>query len=119
MAREPARHPREPVEPQPRSDTIRTLLERLLREQAWTARELSGRVGIPERQVTGHLDHLARSLKARGERLAVDSARCLDCGFVFRKRDRLTRPSRCPACRSQHLTSPCFRIAASREADRP
>jgi len=97
--------------PPSRQATIRAELGRLLRAGNLTAQELSARVGVPERQIPAHLGHLARSLRARAERLAIEPARCLDCGFVFRKRDRLSRPSRCPACRSQHLTSPRFAIA--------
>jgi predicted Zn-ribbon and HTH transcriptional regulator len=33
----------------------------------------------------------------------VEPAQCLGCGFVFRKRARLDRPSACPVYRSQHL----------------
>jgi hypothetical protein len=81
-----------------------------LRQGPRTARELSAHVGIPEKQVAGHLEHLARSLRAGGERFQVEPAGCQDCGFVFKKRDRLTRPSRCPVCRSEHLDAPRFRI---------
>ncbi|HEV8309651.1 MAG TPA: transcriptional regulator [Methylomirabilota bacterium] len=90
--------------------TVRSALRDALRTGSLTARELSARVGIPEKQVAGHLEHLDRSLRAAGERLHVEPACCLDCGFVFRKRDRLSRPSRCPVCRSEHLDGPRFAI---------
>lgn len=93
-----------------RHETVRGALRAALRAGPRTARELSAQVGIPEKQVAGHLEHLGRSLKAAGQRLHVDPARCLDCGFVFRKRDRLSRPSRCPVCRSEHLDAPRFAI---------
>lgn len=92
--------------------THRTALRDALRAGPQTARELSARVGLPEKQVAGHLEHLGRSLKAAGQRLEVEPARCLDCGFVFRKRDRLSRPSRCPVCRSERLDAPRFAILA-------
>ena len=92
---------------------MRAALRDALRGGALTARELSGRVGVPEKQVAGHLEHLGRSLKTAGERLHVEPARCLECGFVFRKRDRLSRPSRCPVCRSEHLDAPRFAIAGA------
>jgi len=40
----------------------------------------------------------------------VEPAECLDCGFVFRKRARLDRPSACPVCRNQHLGPPRFAV---------
>jgi predicted ArsR family transcriptional regulator len=48
---------------------VRAALRDALRAGPLTARELSARVGVPEKQVAGHLEHLGRSLKAAGERL--------------------------------------------------
>jgi predicted Zn-ribbon and HTH transcriptional regulator len=96
--------------PTERQATVRAALRQALRAGLRTARELSGAVGVPEKQVTLHLEHLARSLKAAGERLRIEPARCQDCGFTFRKRDRLSRPSRCPVCRSERLDAPRFAL---------
>jgi predicted Zn-ribbon and HTH transcriptional regulator len=94
-----------------RQATVRAALREALRAGPLTAHELSARVGVPERQVAEHLEHLGRSLRAAGpERLRVEPARCMACGFAFKKRDRLSRPSRCPVCRSQRLDPPRFAI---------
>jgi predicted Zn-ribbon and HTH transcriptional regulator len=93
---------------------VRAALRDALRGGPRTAHELSALVRVPEKQVAGHLEHLGRSLRAAGERLDVEPARCLDCGFVFRKRDRLGRPSRCPVCRGERLDGPRFRIGPRR-----
>lgn len=101
--------------PQARSQTVRLALLAQLRGGelgAVTALELSGRVGIPERDVAEHLEHLSRSLRQSGERLRIEPAECLGCGFVFRKRDRLTRPGACPSCRGTRIESPRFWIEA-------
>ena len=75
-----------------------------------SARDLSQRIGLSEREVTGHLRHLQKSLKKSARRLHLTPPRCLDCAFVFRKRERLTRPGRCPVCRSTHLSDPLFSL---------
>ena len=93
-----------------RHATVRSALRQVLREGPLTARELSARVGIGEKEVSGHLEHLARSLRHSGERLRVEPAQCLACEFVFTERTRLTKPSKCPACRSQRLDPPRFVI---------
>lgn len=103
----PSRGERPPAE---RRATIRSELARHLREGPATAWELSARVGIGEKQVVQHLEHVARSLRASGERLTVEPARCLDCGFTFRRRQRLGKPSACPVCRGQHLAAPRFGV---------
>jgi predicted Zn-ribbon and HTH transcriptional regulator len=90
--------------------TVRQRIAEALRAGPATAKDLSRQVGISEHEVAGHLEHLARSLRARGERLVMEPPVCLDCGFAFPGRERTTRPSRCPRCRSRRLTLPEFRV---------
>jgi hypothetical protein len=75
-----------------------------------TARDLSQVIGIRQKAVYGHLEHIARTLEPQGKRLTVIPSRCLDCGYVFKERKRLTPPSRCPRCKGQHLEEPRYRI---------
>jgi len=76
-----------------------------------SARDLSGLVGIPEKEVAGHLEHIRASLHRTSRRFVVLPAECAKCGFVFDKRERLTRPSRCPVCKSESLHAPLFSLA--------
>ncbi len=96
--------------PEARLATPRRALEGALRDGWRTALELSRAVGLPEREVAGHLEHLARSLKASGEKLEISPARCLGCEFEFRDRSRPRPPSRCPKCRGERITAPRFCI---------
>lgn len=93
-----------------RSHTVRQELAAALRAGPATARDLSRAVAISERDVTFHLEHLAKSLRARGERLVIEPARCLDCGFEFSRREKPARPSHCARCRSARLSLPRFAI---------
>ena len=95
------------------SDTPRGQIHAALREGFATARDLSKRVGIPERDVAWHLEHLERSAKSRGERLEIEESRCLGCDYDFPGRRRFTRPGRCPRCGSTRLTLPRFRIESA------
>jgi predicted Zn-ribbon and HTH transcriptional regulator len=99
-----------------RRTTIRDAIRRVLAEGFATTREISGRVGITEKDVAGHLEHLARSLKASGERLEIEPAHCLACGFVFKDRARLTTPSRCPRCKDEGIVPPRFHAKPARGA---
>ena len=67
-------------------------------------------MGISEKDVAGHLEHLQRSLRTGGAALEVLPAECLACGFVFKERTRLTRPGSCPECRATRIDPPAFRI---------
>jgi transcriptional regulator len=93
-----------------RNRTIREAIrDELLRGPA-TARDLSERVSIREKDVAEHLEHLEKSLRARGERFVVEPACCIACGFVFARRARLSRPGSCPECGSTRIDPPSFRI---------
>lgn len=100
----------EPAVPLPRGQTERESIRAALRQTPLTARELSARVGVPEKAVAGHLEHVARSARARGETFRIEPARCARCGFSFDARSRLTRPSRCPACSSERVESARFAL---------
>jgi predicted Zn-ribbon and HTH transcriptional regulator len=90
--------------------TVRQQLIELLVDGEMDARDLSREVGINEKEVIEHLAHIARSLAAKGKKLAIRPAECLLCGYVFEKRQRFTRPGRCPRCKKSHLQSPAFFI---------
>ena len=100
----------EPRPPAPRQATIRQTLAETLRHGTYTAHELSQLVGLPEKVVADHLAHLAKSLPPLGEKLVMTRPACLQCGYSFTERSRLTRPSRCPNCHGTHLLEPIFRI---------
>jgi predicted Zn-ribbon and HTH transcriptional regulator len=90
--------------------TIRQQIIDLLSLQEMDVRQLSGQVGIQEKEVIEHLSHIARSLAVKGKKLTIRPAECLLCGYVFAKRQRFTRPGRCPRCKKSHLLSPGFYI---------
>lgn len=93
-----------------REETIRRRLQAALEEETLSARELSGVLGIPEREVYSHLEHPRRSLRASNRELTIIPARCRKCGFLFRKREKLRKPGRCPQCRQTLIAEPLFAI---------
>lgn len=97
--------------PPERRQTIREALRQHLLGETWrTALELSAAVGISEKMVPEHLEHLRKSSAGAGERLEVEPAMCLGCNFTFDRRERFAKPSRCPKCRSERIDAPRFRI---------
>jgi predicted Zn-ribbon and HTH transcriptional regulator len=100
------------------SQTVRQMIIDILLEGPATAKELSARVRIPEKDVLPHLAHIRKSLQHGRQRLVMDPAYCRTCGFVFRKRERLRKPGRCPACHHSFLEEPVFRIRVSGDAGR-
>jgi len=102
--------PREAIVPPAMHDTIRQAIIEALHEGPCSARELSAAAGTPEREVPFHLEHIRKSITLSGQRLIVTPAQCKKCGFVFSKREKLTRPGKCPVCKGESLREPRFMI---------
>ena len=98
---------KEPV-PTERTETIRHELASLISGSEITAKELSPLVGVSEKEVYTHLEHIRRSF---GSRFVVSPATCRRCGYEFKGRTRLTKPSRCPKCKHESIEEAAFSIA--------
>lgn len=95
----------------PLERTVRQRMIELLTETRLSSYQLAQLLGIPERRVEEHLPHVVKSLaRDRSRRFVLDPSACSDCGFLFRDRTKLTRPSRCPTCRSEAVTAPRYGI---------
>jgi hypothetical protein len=96
--------------PAERSETFRTAITAELRSlgRPASAKEISALVGLSEKEVLDHLAHIRRSGRPKEENLTLTPAVCKTCGFVFRKRERFTRPTRCPMCRGERIAEPLF-----------
>ena len=90
--------------------TLRQKIISLLSDTEMSTREISGQVGIPEKEVVEHLAHIARSLASQNKKMVIAPAICLGCQYVFENRRRFTRPGRCPTCKKSHIQSQRFRI---------
>ncbi len=90
--------------------TTRQAIKEILQEGPTTSLDLSQRLGLPEKEVLEHLEHLARS-PGPGWRFQLAPPICKKCGFAFKKRRRLTIPSRCPLCRHEAITRPRYALA--------
>lgn len=90
-------------------ETLRRQIKEYLKGGPRSLRDISQELRISEKDALTHLEHLAIP-KEPGERLHVTPAECLLCGYVFRKRERLKRPSRCPVCKGERLTEPLYQV---------
>ena len=90
--------------------TIRQQIISLLEKDEMCAREISKAVGVREKEVYEHLEHIRRSLKAQKKKLITDPFYCLMCNYVFKDRKRLSRPGRCPECKQTHIEPARYKI---------
>jgi len=109
--------PRKPAVPRPAEETLRRSISGLILDHPLSAREISVRAHIPEKDVYGHLEHIRHSLHSCGSHLEVTPAECRSCGFAFTKRARLTPPGKCPVCRCETIFESLFAIRQGKERD--
>ncbi len=83
--------------------TIRQRMARALTGRRLTAKDLSSELGIMEKDVPAHLEHVIKST-SRELRFITFPSRCRECGFLFKKRTRLRTPSKCPLCKSEEIS---------------
>lgn len=91
--------------------TPRQRIIELLTGTRLSAHQLAHLLDIPERRVEEHLAHVAKTMaRDQARKFILEPSTCPACGFIFRDRTKLTRPSRCPVCRSEGVTAPRYGI---------
>lgn len=108
---------KEPPVPVERHETVRRQIISMLEAQTLSAKEISGGAGIPEKEVYGHLEHIQRTVSKRDEDFVITPSECIRCGFIFKKREKLKKPGKCPVCRSEQIQEPLFLIKKNAEGD--
>lgn len=98
------------------TETTRQRIVEILRRDELGFEQLQREVGVQARALEEDLRHIERSLRngRRGpERLRIQPASCLSCGFIFRDRTsrHLHAPGRCPQCRGDRIADPRFSIS--------
>lgn len=73
--------------------------------------QISQLLELDQRDVLEDLRHIARSLQKSGRQLIMAPPRCLKCGYVF-SLDKPKKPSRCPRCRGERISSPSFMVVS-------
>lgn len=102
--------PKQPFIPFERHETIRKEIISILAENTLSARNISSEIRISEKEVYNHLEHIQKSMAKGDLHLVVVPAECEKCGFVFKKRERLKKPGKCPECNSEKVAEPLFSI---------
>ncbi len=87
-----------------RKDLINLLLDRPTRLS-----DLAQILDVSPKDLANDLDHLFKSLKRSDYKIVVKPATCLKCGFIFSK-NKLTKPSKCPKCKSTWIDDPLVKI---------
>ena len=90
--------------------TLRRYLIDLLSAEPRSVSSLARELGMARGDVEEDLRHAIRSAQAQGHQVEVIPARCKSCDFVFGE-EKLSKPSRCPACKGTRLFEPMLRLS--------
>lgn len=94
-----------PVDLKERGITIREEIARILKTGKFSAKELSRFLEIGEKEVYYHLEFIKKS-----HYLKIEPSQCKICGFLFKKREKLKKPTKCPICKNEYILDPVFYI---------
>jgi predicted Zn-ribbon and HTH transcriptional regulator len=83
----------------------------LLSQEPRSVSSLARELAMTRGDVEDDLRHAIRSARAQGHDVQVIPARCKRCGFVFGD-EKLSKPSRCPACKGTRLFEPMLLVRA-------
>ncbi len=87
--------------------TRREEIAQFLRRRPATVKDVAAQFDLRHSLALDDLQHVRKSNR---EDFVIEPARCRNCGFEFRDRDRLSTPSRCPECKDERIDGPWFRI---------
>lgn len=82
----------------------------VIERHARAAGDISKNVGLSEKEVYEHLYHIRKSIDKQNYVFVIEPAECKKCGFIFKKREKLKKPGKCPLCRSESIKEPLFSI---------
>jgi predicted Zn-ribbon and HTH transcriptional regulator len=85
--------------------TVRKDLIQLLSRQPRSVSAIARDLGLKRADAEENLRHAIRSAEAAGYRVSVVPAKCRACNFMFEAK-RLTKPGKCPVCRSTRIYEP-------------
>ena len=97
--------------------TIRQQMIDILQANPMDRRDLSQELRISEKDVDGHLPHVAKSVAAQGMTWQVTPAYCEGCNYTFKDRKRCTRPGKCPRCKASRIQGPWFQVMPAASKD--
>ena len=89
--------------------TRRQEIIEMLEMGEWSLEHLANHFKTTLKEIILDFNHIPKSIRPR--RLKITPAYCKKCGFLFRDRTRINRPSKCPDCKSEWIESAKYKIA--------
>ncbi len=88
--------------------TRRQQIIEILQENKQSAQQLANYFQTELKDIIEDLQHIEKSIKPK--KLKIMPAHCKSCNFVFKERSKVSKPSKCPSCRSEWIEAQMFSI---------
>jgi len=88
--------------------TRRQQIIEILEQQKQTAQQLANYFQVQLKDIIEDLEHIKKSINPK--KLETIHAYCKHCNFVFKERLRVSKPSKCPKCKSEWIEAQMFEI---------
>ena len=88
--------------------TRRQQITEMLQQNKQTAQQLANYFQTTLKEILEDLEHIQKSIKPK--KLKISPAYCRKCNFAFKERDKISKPSKCPRCRSEWIEAQMFEI---------
>ena len=88
--------------------TRRQQIIEILQQNKQTAQQLANTFQVKLQDIIEDLQHIEKSIKPK--KLKITPAYCRNCNFVFKERSKISKPSKCPRCKSEWIEAQMFGI---------
>jgi len=88
--------------------TRREEIIKLLEERELSLQSIANKFCVDLKEILEDLEHVEKSI--RPKKLKRRHAECKNCGFVFKERSKIKKPSKCPRCKKEWIQPAVFRI---------
>ena len=86
--------------------TRRQQIIEILQQNKQTAQQLANYFQTELKEIIEDLGHIKKSIKTK--KLKISPAFCKSCNFVFKERSKISKPSKCPRCKSEWIEAQMF-----------
>ncbi|MFW9928904.1 MAG: transcriptional regulator [Candidatus Thorarchaeota archaeon] len=83
-------------------------------ENPSSIKQLADFFGVTQKDIEIDLEHIQKTIKRNStKRLLVKPAECKECLYVFKNRNKIKDPHKCPSCHNERISKQLFKIESA------
>ncbi|MFX0183464.1 MAG: HTH domain-containing protein [Candidatus Hodarchaeota archaeon] len=89
------------------------IIKLLTENDNMTLQELADLLQTSVKTVVEDLNNVRKTIRHERLRIEVRPASCIQCGYIFTGRSRISDPHKCPKCHAERINPQGFRISST------